>query len=211
MKTFVIAATALAVLSTGCSNMKTTEGVKNLIVKDIALEDQEMLLDKYVGRTAWCRVVLENLTEREVPGQPKKEIAPRDTKIEIFDLNFSYNGAVTVLDDRRRKITHGLEIERPLTVEKYEEKLNEIFWFDDPTMRHVSYIRKWDKRTASAVRNHEVFIGMPSEAALESWGLPTKVNINEIGGKREEQWVYKAPRKSRYIYIIDGIVTKWED
>lgn len=196
---------------TGCSGVKGVDTVTNFISKDIALEDQDMLRAKYVGRTAWTRVVIEDLTERETPGEPKKKVAQRDTKVEIYDLNFAYNGAVTVIDERRRKIVHGLEIERPLTVGKIEEKMNETFWFDDPTIRHVQYIRKWDKRTARAVRNHEVFIGMPREAALESWGYPDKINRNEIGGKNEEQWVYKEQRKSRYVYIIDGKVTKWED
>ena len=59
--------------------------------------------------------------------------------------------------------------------------------------------------------NHEVFIGMPVDAALESWGIPTTVNVNEIGGKNEEQWVYKQPLKSRYVYVVGGKVTKWED
>jgi hypothetical protein len=211
MKRLSILIVVLAAFAVGCSSTGGVDTVTRFISKDIALEDQDMLMEKYIGQVAWTREVLEDLNERETPGEPKKKVAPRDTKIEIFDLNFSRNGAITVVDVRRRKITHGLEIERPLSVEKIEEKINEILWFDDPTMRHVEYIRKWDKRTARAVRNHEVFIGMPAEAALESWGTPTKVNRSEIGGKDEQQWVYKEQRKSRYIYIIGDIVTKWDD
>jgi hypothetical protein len=210
MKKLIVLIGILAVAVTGCSQVKKIN-VKNLVIKDVALEDQQMLLEKYVGEKAWTRVVLEDLTERETPGEPKKRIAPRDTKIEIVDLNFAYNGAVTVIDPRRRRIVHGLEIERPLTVEKFEAKMDDILWFQSPMLRHVAYIRKWGKKTARAVRNHEVFVGMPREAALESWGIPTKINKNEIGGKNEEQWVFKEPRKSRYIYIIGGKVTKWED
>lgn len=211
MKKLIATVGILILALTGCSGSKGVDRVRNLIVKDIALEDQQMLNEKYLGQNAWTRVVLEDLTERETPGEPKKRVAPRDTKVEIINLNFSKNGAVTVLDPRRRKIVHGLEIERPLSVEKIEAKMDDILWFDDPMMRHVRYIRQWGKRTARAVRNHEVFIGMPREAALESWGTPTKINTNEIGGKNEEQWVFKEPRKSRYVYIIGGKVTKWED
>jgi hypothetical protein len=99
----------------------------------------------------------------------------------------------------------------PLTSEKIEDKLSELMWFQDPLLRHVDYIREWGSRTARAVVNHEVFIGMPREAALESWGPPTKVNYSEIGGKKEEQWVYKGALKSKYIYIVENKVTKWED
>jgi hypothetical protein len=159
------------------------------------------------------------LTEREIPGEPKKKIIPRDSKVEVFDLNFSYNGAVTVLDfgtyaggiPKRRKIVTGLNIEKPLTVEKFEARLAEILWFKSPMLRHVDYIREWGKKTARAVRNHEVFIGMPSAAATESWGPPSDIRTNEIAGKKQEQWVYKEPQRTRYIYITDGMVTKWEE
>lgn len=210
MRKFLIAVMALSVVFTGCGKIKTSR-IKRAITKDIALEDQLMMLDKYVGTVAWTRVTLEDLTERETPGEPKKKIVPRDTKVTIVDLNFAYSGAVTVDDPKRRKIVTGLEIEGPLSVEKMEARLADIMWFKSPMLRHVDYIRMWGKRTARAVVNHEVFIGMPREAALESWGIPHKINTNEIGGKNEEQWVYKEPLKSRYIYVIDGKVSKWED
>ena len=211
MNRVLLAIGVLAVAFTGCSKMKGATAVRQVIIKDIALENQLMLLDKYSGRVAWTRGSLEDLTERETPGEPKKKIVARDTKIEILDLNFAYNGAVTVVDSKRRKIVAGLEIERPLSVEKIESRLDELLWFKSPMLRHVDYIRKWGKRTARAVVNHEVFIGMPSEAAMESWGTPTKVNTNEIGGRNEEQWVYKELLKSRYVYIVEGKVSKWED
>ena len=211
MRKLVAAIALTAAVTTGCASTKGVDTVTDFISKDIALEDQQLLLEKYTGEYAWTRIVLEDLNESETPGEPKKRVAPRDTKIEIVTLNFAYSGAITVIDTRRRKITHGLDVDRPLTVEKIEARLEEILWFNDPTMRHVEYIRRWDKRTARAIRNHEVFIGMSREAALEAWGIPTKINTNEIAGKNEEQWVFKETRKSRYIYIINAKVTKWED
>ena len=78
-------------------------------------------------------------------------------------------------------------------------------------LRQVAYIRKWGKRTARAVRNHEVFIGMSSEAALESWGIPTQIRTSEIGDL-EEQWAYKRGTSTKYIYMSsDGAVTKYDD
>jgi hypothetical protein len=193
----------------GCSKMSK---VKQAIVKDVPIEERNRLLEKYTGRIAWTRAVLEDLTKRDVvPGETRKGIIARDTKIEIVDINFAFKGAVTVQTMKKKRIVHGLEIERPLSVVKIEDKMDEIFWFKSPMLRHVDYIRKWGKKTARSVRNHEVFIGMPKEAALESWGIPTDVRINEIGGNKEEQWVYKDGKKSRYIYISDGKITKWEE
>lgn len=214
MRKLVIGTVVVMALLAGCSQVKKVTKVTEVISKDIDLEDQEAMLKEYVGKHAWTRGTIEDLTEKETPGEPKKQIIPRDSKVEIIDLNFAYSGAVTVDDlrsRRKRRIVAGLDVERPLTVEKIEERLHELFWFDDPTTRHVAYIRKWGKKTARAVVNHEVFIGMDREAALESWGIPTKVNTNEIGGKTEEQWVYKEPTRSKYIYILDDIVSKWEE
>ena len=205
----ILAALAALMVAAGCSSL-SMEKIAPAVTMDVALEDQKALNEEFVDRKAWTRMPLEDLTERAEDGEPKKRIVPRDTKVEIVGLNFTYNGAVIVLDKKNRKISHGLEIERPLTVAKYQERLNTIFWFDDPMMRQVSHIRLWGKKTARAVAAHEVFIGMPAEAALESWGVPTKVNKTEIGGGTEEQWVYKEARRSRYIYIKDGKVTKYE-
>lgn len=178
--------------------------VKQVIVKDIPIEDQVALHEQYTDRSAWTRVILEDIGEAGS--------VARDTKVKIVDVNLALNGAVTVeLPKKRKKIVHGLEIERPLSVEKVEERMNDIFWFKDPVMRQVDYIRKWGSKTARAIRDHEVFIGMPAEAALESWGVPEKVNVNEIAGKKNEQWVYPVGKRSKYIYIIDGKVSKWED
>lgn len=190
-----------------------------VIGKDLDLGEQAGLKDRYVGKPAWTRGTLDDLTEREVPGEPKKKIVPRDTKVEIFDLTFSYTGAVTVIDKgtyggnipKRRKITHGLHIERPMTVDKVETKLAQLFWFKDPTLRQIDYIRDWGKKTARAVVDHEVFIGMPADAAIESWGIPTDIRTSVIGGRDEEQWAYKEAQRTKYIYIIHGKVSKWDE
>jgi len=187
----------LLLVIVGCSH------VKKIVVKDIPLEEQIQLLEKYRGMTAWTRVVMDDLKRRGV--------VPRDTKVKIIDLDFHWNGAVTIMTRKHKRIVYGLELPRPLTVQAIEDKLHEIFWFKSPLLRQVAYIRKWGKRTARAIKNHDVFIGMPAEAALESWGIPDKINAHEIGGKREEQWVYKVGKHRKYIYVIDNRVTKWED
>ncbi len=181
----------------GCST------VKHAIIKDIPLEKQEALLEKYKNRKAWTRIVLEDLSQRGV--------VQRDTKIKIIDLDFHMNGSVTVRGPKKKKIVHGLNLERPLSVESIETKLAEVFWFKSPMLRQVDYIRKWGKKTGRAIRNHEVFIGMEAEAALESWGIPTETKSFEIGGQKEEQWIYKVGNRSKYIYIVNDKITRWED
>ncbi len=197
MKRWMLIA-ALAAVATGCS------GVKQVVVKDIPLEQQKALLEKYRGRSAWCRTVLEDMGEGGS--------VPRDSKVRIVDIGMVYQGTVTVETLRRKnRIVQSLDIERPLTVEKIETRLGQLFWFKDPILRHVDYIRRWGKKVARSVMEHQVFIGMPAEAALESWGYPAKRNVNEIGGKREEQWVYPAGKRNKYIYVRDGKVFKWDE
>ena len=202
----------VAVMGVGCSKFKGIKKVSAVISKDIALEDQLALLEKYQGMHAWTRGLLEDLNERvDTPGEPKKKIILRDSKVTIVDLNFVYSGAVSVDGPKGKRIVAGLKIERPLTPEKIEFRLSEIFWFQDPTLRHVEDIRNWGKQTARAVMNHEVFAGMASDAAVESWGIPTEVRVSEIGTQKEEQWVYKQTRRSKYLYIIDDKVGRWEE
>jgi hypothetical protein len=188
----------VALAATACSTYK------KVVVKDIPLEEQKYIKDTYIGRTAWSRGVIEDLGEGGS--------LPRDSKVKIVDIGMQYNGSITVqTPNRKKKIVHGLELERPLTKEKIDDKMNHLFWFKDPTMRQVDYIRKWGKKTARAIMDHEVFVGMTAEAAIESWGFPVKTTVNEIAGKRTEQWVYPAGKKNNYIYIIDGKVSKWDD
>ncbi|UCG51967.1 MAG: hypothetical protein JSW58_17690 [Candidatus Latescibacterota bacterium] len=209
---FGIVILAVALGSVGCSKVKKVKKINQMIVKDIRLEELLTLLEKYQGTHAWTRGIIEDLTERvETQGEPKKRVILRDSKVTIVDLTFSFNGAVTVDDPKGRRIIAALDVERPLSVEKIEYRLNEIFWFKDPTLRHVDYIRKWGKKTARAVVNHEVFVGMPSDAAIESWGIPDEVRVSEIGSEKEEQWVYKEAKRSKYIYVIDGKVGRWEE
>ena len=138
----------------------------------------------------------------------------RDVKVEIVALDMHWNGAVTVEGPDRRRIRHGLGLERPLTKEAFEEKLNRLFWFKHPDYRYRMNLRKYGKKTAKAVYNHELFKGMKREAALESWGFPDEMNSNEVSGGLQEQWIYRDPRqtgKKRYIYIANGLVDNWEE
>lgn len=198
MKKLLFVVALLVLTAASCST------VKRQVSKDIPLDEQTELLEYYKNRSAWTRVVLEDLGEGGS--------IPRDTKVKIISLDTHFSGSVSVETIKKdKRIVHGLEIEKPLTTEKIHESMDDIFWFKDPTLRQVDYIRKWGKKTARAIMAHEVFVGMNAEAAEESWGVPNNKNVNEIGNKREEQWVYPVGKRSKYIYIIDGKVSKWED
>ena len=191
---------ALAVALPACSS------VKNVVVKDIPLETQEEVLKQYKDRMVWTRMVLQDLGEGGS--------IPRDEKVQIIDVAMVYQGTVTVQTlKKKNKVRQGLNIERPLTKEKIDAALDELFFFEDPTLRHVSYIRKYGKKTARAIMDHEVFVGMPSDAALESWGTPARRNTSEINGRVNEQWIYPSPQtnKNRYIYLADGKVIRWDE
>jgi hypothetical protein len=210
---FLAAAVAIVGVSVvGCSSMKGVDQVKSVVVKEIPLEDQLALFEKYKGRSAWTRGTLEDLTERaDTPSEPKRKVISRDTKVTIVDLNLVYAGAVIVDDPKGKRVVAGLNCERPLATEKVEARLGEMFWFEDPTIRHVEYIRKWGKKTARSVVNHEVFAGMPVEAARESWGIPDEVEVNEVGSEKEERWSYKEGKRVKKIFIIGGVVGRWEE
>lgn len=186
--------------------LSACSSVKNVVVKDIPLEEQERVLKEYKDRTVWTRVVLQDLGEGGS--------LPRDLKVKITDVTMTFGGSVTVQTlQKKNRVRQGLDIERPLNKEKIDAALAELFFFEDPVLRHVSYIRKYGKKTARAIMEHEMFVGMPAEAARESWGSPARVNENRIGEVVNEQWIYPSAEssKNRYIYLSGGKVIRWDE
>jgi len=198
-KRFVYFVIGLSLVLSGCN-------VVEKVIKDIPVPQMDELKAKYEGRPAWTRSVLIDIGP--------EGIIDRDTKVKIINLDLHWNGAVMVEGPKRRRITHGLNLKRPLTMEKVDKKMHELFWFKKPTYRYRMNLRKYGKRTAKAIFNHELFKGMKKEAALESWGFPDKINKVEIGEESQEQWIYndiKNKNKKRYIFIVNGLVDHWQD
>lgn len=176
------------------------------IDKDIPIEEMDQLDEEYIGRTVWTRALLIDLGN--------EGIIDRDTQVEIVGLDMHWNGAVTVKGPNRRKIRHGMNLEKPVTKDAFEEKLNKIFWFKKPEYRYRMDLRKYGKRTAKSIFNHELFKGMDRQAALESWGFPDEMKENELGGVLNEQWIYidtRQKNKKRYVWLVEGVVDKWEE
>ena len=180
--------------------------VVNKVVKDIPIEDMDKLDQTYVGREAWTRALLIDLGPEGV--------IDRDTKVKLVSLDMHWTGSVTVRGPNKRNITHGLYLERPLTMVSVEEKLNKLFFFTQPEYRYRMNLRTYGKKTAKAIFDRQLFKGMKREAALDSWGYPDEMKSVELSGNNQEQWIYKDVRqknKKRYIYIVEGQVDTWEE
>lgn len=197
---FSVLALCLVCALAGCST------VDKVVKKDLGIEEIDNLQHTYVGRTAWTRALLIDLGPEGV--------IDRDVQIRIIALDLHWNGAITVEGPGRRRITHGLGIERPLTVQAVEQKLNRLLWFQNPEYRYRMNLRKYGKKTAKAIFEHQLFKGMKRDAALESWGYPDDMKSSDIAGTLQEQWIYLDVRqkaKKRYVYLIDGVVDSFEE
>jgi hypothetical protein len=180
--------------------------VVNKVVKDIPIEDMDKLNQTYVGREGWTRALLIDLGPEGV--------IDRDTKVKLVFLDMHWTGSVTVKGPNKRNITHGLYLERPLTMASVEEKLNKLFFFTQPEYRYRMNLRTYGKKTAKAIFDRQLFKGMKREAALDSWGYPDEMKSVDLSGKTQEQWIYKDVRqknKKRYVYVVEGQVDTWEE
>ena len=180
--------------------------VVNKVVKDIPIEDMDKLDQTYVGREGWTRALLIDLGPEGV--------IDRDTKVKLVSLDMHWTGSVTVRGPNKRNITHGLYLERPLTMVSVEEKLNKLFFFTEPEYRYRMNLRTYGKKTAKAIFDRQLFKGMKREAALDSWGYPDEMKSVDLSGSTQEQWIYKDVRqknKKRYVYIVEGQVDTWEE
>ncbi|MCI0452935.1 MAG: hypothetical protein L0Z51_11205, partial [Candidatus Latescibacteria bacterium] len=167
----------VAVAAAACSS------VKEVVNQDMPLEVQHQILDEYKDRYVWTRVLIQDLGEGGT--------IPRDEKVKIVDVGMFKAGSVTVETlKKKNRVVQGLSLDKPLTKAKIDSALTEYFWFDDPTLRHVAFIRKFDKDTAKLIMNHDLVAGMSPDAALASWGKPAKTERSERNGVVQERWRY---------------------
>lgn len=190
---------ALALAVAACSS------VSQVVSQDMPLEVQHQILDQYKDRYVWTRVTIQDLGEGG--------IIPRDEKVKIVDVGMFKAGSVTVETlKKKNRVVQGLSLDKPLTKAKIDSSLTEFFWFDDPTLRHVAFIRKYGKDTAKAIMNHELFAGMTPEAARDSWGKPPKIERSERNGVVQERWRYPTATvgKTKDVLFVDGKVKSWD-
>ena len=63
------------------------------------------------------------------------------------------------------------------------------------------------QRIIDAVYEKKVFVGMPANFVLLSWGEPDHVNSTTLSTGSHGQWVYG----SSYIYLDKGVVTSMQN
>ena len=197
MRKLVLA--GLVLTAAACSS------VKDVVNKDVPLEVQQQIDEEYKDRYVWTRVQLQDLGEGGT--------IPRDEKVRIVDVGTHKAGDVTVETlKKKNRVVQGLNLDKPLTEAKIDSSLAEFFWFDDPTLRHVEFIRKYGKDTAKAIMNHDVFAGMTPDAALESWGKPAMTERSERNGVVQERWRYptNVAGRTKDILFENGKVKSWD-
>ncbi len=198
MRTFM-PIVALAVAVAACSS------VKEVVNQDVPLEVQHEILGEYKDRYVWTRVQIQDLGEGG--------IIPRDEKVKIVDVGMFKAGSVTVETIKKKnRVVQGLSLDKPITRAKIDSSLTEFFWFDDPTLRHVEFIREYGKDTAKLIMNHDLVAGMSQDAALDSWGKPAKTERNERNGVVQERWRYptNVVGRTKDILFENGKVKSWD-
>lgn len=198
-KKYIFMALGVVFVLSGCGALSTQ-------MKDIPIEQMDQLEDEYVGRKAWTRTLLIDTGQNG--------IIDRDVEVKIVSIDMHWNGAVGVKGPDRKVVRHNLDLQRPLTKEKFEAVLDRAFWFKEPDYRYRMNLNTFGKRTAKAIYSHELFKNMPREAALHSWGFPDEMKSSDIGETKQEQWTYRDPRernKKRYVWLIDDQVDRWEE
>ncbi len=190
---------ALVVAAAACSS------VKEVATQDVPLEVQHEILDEYKDRNVWTRVQIEDLGEGGT--------IPRDEKVKIVDVGMFKAGSVTVETMKKKnRVVQGLNLDKPLTKAKIDSALTEFFWFEDPTLRQVGFIRKYGKENAKLIMAHDLVAGMSPDAALMSWGKPAKTERNERNGVVQERWRYPTATagRSKDIIFENGKVKSWD-
>ena len=180
--------------------------VKSVVTQDMPLQTQQQILEEYQDRYVWARVMLQDLGEGGT--------IPRDEKVRIVDVGMIKKGDVTVETlKKKNRIVQGLNLDEPLTKAKIDSAMAEFFWFDDPTLRQVRFIREYGKETAKLIMNHQLVAGMTPDAALDSWGKPAKTNTSERNGVVQERWTYPSQvlGKSKNIDFANGKIVRWDE
>jgi hypothetical protein len=177
-----------------------------LMTRTLPLEEQNELIEDYENRTAWARSTLLDLK-----GAGKIE---RDSKVEIVSLGLHLHGSLVLEGPRRKRIVFGLDLPREFTSEQFEEKVHQVLWFDPPDQRYEEHLERWGRRTAQAIKNHEVFKGMDREAALYSLGYPAEISTLETSAGLQEHWSYRELQDGRVekfeVVIVNDRVNYWE-
>ena len=79
------------------------------------------------------------------------------------------------------------------------------------TMLYNVMVTKWGKKIADAISQKKIFLGMPREALILSWGDPDDINETVTYILSQEQFVYGELGDGTLVYIVNGKVNSWQD
>ena len=78
--------------------------------------------------------------------------------------------------------------------------------YDATKARHEAY--KYAS-FITAVKQHQIMIGMSEEDLKKSWGYPDHINETVTENGKREQWVYISESGRNYVYVENGVITAW--
>lgn len=72
------------------------------------------------------------------------------------------------------------------------------------TKRKIDLIGKWGYTNGKRIAERKIWIGMTADMALESWGIPYRINRNHGNWGMREQWIYSEA----YLYFENGVLAE---
>ena len=77
--------------------------------------------------------------------------------------------------------------------------------------KYKNLSKKYGSIIARRIVRREIWIGMTDEMARISIGIPKDINRTQYAWGVDEQWVYGASSRTRYLYFENGILTVIQD
>ena len=78
--------------------------------------------------------------------------------------------------------------------------------------KRISNRKKYGSKIANAIFDRSVVIGMTYQQVIESLGRPSDTNCTTTAYGTSTQLVYYSNnRKTKYVYLENGIVTSFQD
>jgi hypothetical protein len=91
--------------------------------------------------------------------------------------------------------------------EKDKEKVKRQEQKKKEEQRKAAIKEKYGEEKAARILAKEIWLGMTKEMAIDSWGMPQKVNRTLGTFGVHEQWIYG----DTYLYFENGFLTSWQD
>lgn len=170
----------------------------------------QLLHGEYVESAIYFSVFLVGLTGSNIYAKNENEALPGKELQYYTSGGLAYSGWIASIGDgfltgMRRKNQYSEEHERQIK-ERREEEIKR----DEKRKkeRRERIKQQYDEKTAQAILNNKIFIGMSRSALIESWGRPQKINTTVTEYGKEEQFVYG--NFGPYVYVENGKVTSWQ-